>query len=306
MGIFRDYESAGSGIAKNAPKKEGFALFIDLLGRKLWKLLELNLLYFIFFIPLYLIFPALTIIKNGRIFTGVAFFLVFVFMVFIGPATAGMMKVQRAFYIEKHTFVARDFFKAVKANFKKASVIGFIDCIIALSAIASINVYPTLAVIEGTKLMYIPMVITFSLFLTVAIMNFYIFLMLIATNLSLKDLFKNSFALAFLGMKQNIIAFAVSAVLTVGMYLLLKFAFPLFMMVIPFFPSAFMFFVICFVCYPVIQKYVINPYYAGKGEINPELINDSENVDEETLFKDMGGKEKPIEKRSKGKGKRIS
>ena len=33
-------------------------------------------------------------------------------------------------------------------------------------------------------------------------------------------------------------------------------------------------------------------------------MNDS--PDEEKIFEDMGGKEKPIEKRKKGKGKRIS
>nr|MCR5729920.1 hypothetical protein [Ruminococcus sp.] len=63
-------------------------------------------------------------------------------------------------------------------------------------------------------------------------------------------------------------------------------------------------FVSCFNSYPLIQKYVINPYYTSRGEINPELAgNDS---DEETIFEDKGGEEKPIEKRKKGKGKRIS
>lgn len=62
-------------------------------------------------------------------------------------------------------------------------------------------------------------------------------------------------------------------------------------------------FVTAFNSYPVIQKYVINPYYTSIGKINPELLSGS---DEETLFEDMGGKEKPIEKRKKGKGKRIS
>ena len=57
----------------------------------------------------------------------------------------------------------------------------------------------------------------------------------------------------------------------------------------------------CFNSYPVIQKYVIDPFYAEKGEINPEKADVFDEIDEETVFEDMGGKEKPIEKRAKGK-----
>ena len=196
MGIFfKDYESAGSGIAKNAPKKEGIALFLDLLGRKFWNLMLVNLLYYIFFIPLMLIFPAFSFIRNSRAFLITAGFLVLVFMFTIGPATAGLTKVIRCFCLEKHTFIARDFFNGFKVNFKKGMVVGLIDCLILISSYAALSVYPYLAVNMGTRLMYVPMVITFSLFLVVMIMNFYIFPMMVATQLSFKDLLKNSFAL---------------------------------------------------------------------------------------------------------------
>ena len=53
MGLFsKDYESAGVGISKNAPKKKGAALFFDIVGRKFWKLLALNFIYMLFFIPM--------------------------------------------------------------------------------------------------------------------------------------------------------------------------------------------------------------------------------------------------------------
>ena len=52
MGLFgSNYERAGSGIAKNAPKKKGFFRFFEIFGRKFWKLFELNLLYFLSFLP---------------------------------------------------------------------------------------------------------------------------------------------------------------------------------------------------------------------------------------------------------------
>jgi membrane protein insertase Oxa1/YidC/SpoIIIJ len=95
-------------------------------------------------------------------------------------------------------------------------------------------------------------------------------------------------------------------VLASVMVILLMYAMPLFMLVLPFFPAALMWFIACFNSYPVIQKYVIDPYYEEKGEINPERTDGFEDIDEEPVFEDMGGREKPIEKRKKGKGRHIS
>lgn len=306
MGIFsNDYESRGAGIAKNAPKKKGLRLFFEIFFRKFWKLIQVNMLYFVFFIPVFLILASLSFIPNGVVSLICAGLSLVLFVVNIGPATAGMTKIMRNYVLEKHSFIVNDFFKAFKANFKKASFIGFIDCFIILSVYASFLVYPILEEQAGTKLMYIPMVITFSLAIVIMMMNYYIFLMLIATNLSLKNLIKNSFALAFVALKQNIITFIITAVATVGMFLLYIYMRPLFLMLIPFMPMSFVWFATCFNSYPMIQKFVINPYYASIGEVNPELEEESPD-EEEPVFQDMGGKEKPIEKRKKGKGRRIS
>ena len=110
MGLFsKDYESAGVGISKNAPKKKGAALFFDIVGRKFWKLLALNFIYMLFFIPLMLILVSVAVFRNSYEAFKIAFIvLLLVFAIFIGPATAGMTKVIKAFVIEKHTFIWRD------------------------------------------------------------------------------------------------------------------------------------------------------------------------------------------------------
>lgn len=305
MGLFSNkYDRSGAGISKDEARKKGMALFFDLLGRKFWSLMWLNVLFVLFFIPIMLTFPAFLMIKNNNAAIAVICLLVLIFAIIIGPATAGMMKVLRCFYIEKHTFIARDFFSGVKENFKKASIIGFIDCFVLISAYASLQVYPTLAAMYS-KFFYIPMVITFSLFLVVLIMNFYIFLMLTATDLSLKNLLKNSFTLSIVAAKQNLLTVAVIVAVLFIMSLLLLNVFQVFALLIPIFPAAFLGFVICFNCYPVIQKYVIDPYYTEKGEVNPEYMTGGEEIDEETIFQDMGGKEEVIESRKKTKNKVI-
>lgn len=306
MGFFPDYDKAGSGIAKNAPKKKGAALFFDILGRKFWKLLALNFIYMLFFTPVLLIILAASLLRNNdKAFLVVAIALQITFAVLIGPATAGMTKVIKAFVLEKHTFIWRDFKAGFKDNFKYASIVGFIDCLVLLSANASLQVYPAMAIQTGSKGYYVPMVISLSLFLIILVMNYYIFPMMISTTLSFKNLLKNSFALAFVALKQNFLIFIINLLLLGVMGVLLFFVFRVFMLLLPFFPAAFICFVTCFISYPVIQKYVINPYYTSIGEINPELIDDTPD-ESERVFEDMGGKEKPIEKRAKGKGKRIS
>ncbi len=307
MGIFfKDYESSGPGIAKNGPKKKGAALFFDIFFRKFWVLFGVNMLYFVFFLPLVLGFLALSFMKDYNALLAVLSVCVVVFAVFIGPATAGLTKVLRCFILEKHTFIIRDFFKAFKANFKKAMAVGVLDVLIFMSVFAAYNVYPGLAIQAGTKLLYVPMILTFSLGLVVVMMNYYIYLMMVATDLSLKDLIKNSFALTFVGMKKNLFSFVINAVVLVLMILLFLYVPPLCMLLMPFLPAAQVWFTVCFLCYPVIQTYVINPYYTSIGQVNPELTGGFDDIEEEAVFEDMGGKEKPIEKRKKGKGRRIS
>ncbi len=109
-------------------------------------------------------------------------------------------------------------------------------------------------------------------------------------------------------MKSNLLTTLFLVLILAFMYPILLYAIPLFMTLLPFFPAAFMGYIICFNSYPVIQKYVINPYYASIGEINPELMGLADEFDDEDseMFEKLDEKERVIEKRKKGKGKRIS
>lgn len=306
MGLFsKDYESSGVGIAKNAPKKKGIKLFFEIFGRKFWKLFEVNMLYSLFYLPLLLAFSCMTRIHNVTLGLVMTIIMILVFAVLIGPATAGMTKVMRNYVLERNSFIVYDFFRAFKSNFKQSAIVGFLDCLILVSVWAGYKVYPVLANQMGSKLMYIPMVISLSLGIMVVMMNFYAFLMIIATDLSMKNLIKNSFALAFVALKKSALTFLIVFAVLAVMAILVLYVSMSFLILFPFFPAAFLSLVICFNSYPVIQKYVINPYYTSIGQVNPELGGDDLD-EEEQIFEDMGGKEKPIEKRKKGKGKRIS
>jgi len=311
LGLFsNNYESAGPGIAKNAPKKKGVALFFDILFRKFWLMIWLNILFFLFTLPLWATLPVMYYVSNPTVSLVTVLVLLAVFAVNLGPAMTGISKVIRLFLLGRHSFVARDFFKGFRENYVKAAVIGVIDIVAALSVYAGYVVYPQMVEAYGSKLFYVPLVITFSVAIVVLMMNYYIFLMLTATDLSLKNLIKNSFALAFVALKENIISTVLVVLYGAFLAVLFIYMMPLFMLLIPLFSVVPMWFIVCFNSYPVIQKFVITPYYENMGEINPELTDGSDEIDEETLFEDMGGKEKPVEKpaenRKKGKGRHIS
>lgn len=306
MGLFsNNYESAGPGIPKNAPKKKGFFRYWEIFGRKFWKLIELNFLYFLFYIPL---IASTAVFLIDALSTTAAYIIIailcVIFAIIIGPATAAFMKILKCFYMEKPVFMVHEFFKTFKSEFKHGAVIGFLDCIVACCIAAACYVYPQLIEQTESNVYYIFFAISLSVGLVVLMMNFYTFLLMISTTLSLKNILKNSLALAIIALKKNVITLLILAAVAVIYGLIFYFVdlqySLLLILFLPVMPGAWLGLAVVVNSYPVIQKYIINPYYEERGEINPEL-QQVEPDEEDTVFEDMGGKEKPIEPKKKAK-----
>lgn len=267
-----DYQSSGSGVSKIAPQKKPFFRYWEIFGRKFWKIIELNLLYILFCIP----------------------------VVTFGPATAALTHVMRKFILEQPCFVFDEFFTAFKKNFKQSVAIGIIDVVgVAALVVALFEFMATDKLPEG-MIVYICVFICLATLLY--IMHFYIYLEIVALKLSLKAMLKNALLLVFLGVKRNFIALVINLVIITLAVLFLPYS----IFVIIVFPLAFMSFTTTFICYPVIQKYIINPYYEEHGERNPELGSISEeDIAENAVFVDRGGSEKEIKAVPKAHGKVI-
>ena len=290
MGLFgSNYERAGSGIAKNAPKKKGFFRFFEIFGRKFWKLFELNFLYFLSFLPV-IGAAVLYLVLSSQLGTILAAACLVLFAVIIGPATAAHTKILKNFVMEKPTFLAHDFFRTFRSEFKHSCIVGILDCLLVCCISAAFYVYPRLIEQTGNKVFYVFFAITLSIGVIGLLMNFYIFPMLVSTNLSLKNVLKNSLALSVVAVYAVVLMFVNIRYSMILLFLL------------PFLPASWLGLVIVFQSYPIIQKYIINPYYEQRGEVNPELAQASAS-EEETVFEDMGGKEKPIEPPKKAGGK---
>ncbi len=250
---------------------------------RFWKMLKLSLLTFLFCIPI----------------------------VTVGPALTGMTKVLRAYVLDKDVFIWHEFWKGFSRNLKKSFLTGIIDIIFTVSLICAVNVYPALgdaaeAAGQSGVIYTVLCVISVSFALTVLMMNFYAFPMIAATELSFKNIVKNSFFLTCLGLKKNLITLLI-LFLTAALLFIGTLVSKLTLVLIPVWAISFCGFVIIFNSYPLIQKYVIDPFYAEKGMDNPEYDYLKPLDAEDAVFLDKGGEEAPIEgKKKKTKGKTIS
>lgn len=310
MGLFGGgYESSGTGIAKDAPKKKPFFRYWELTFRKFWKLININILMMATILPLILMIPVIYYLTNvsRELTLFILGALLLLFVVSFGPSIAGFTKIFRNYSLEKPTFIWDTFIKTFRSCFKQAFVMGLLDLVVIASVASGLYVYPQLLQKESSMLYYFLFIGGMSIGIAVLLMSFYAYLMIVSTDLSMVNILKNSFALSCVALKKNLITLGI----TIGVVLvfaLLTIVFPLFMVpVLVFLPIAFIGFMIVFNCYPVVQKYVINPYYAQRGEVSPELSYTQ--TAGENVFEDRGGKEKPVEPKKtkkKSKGKVIS
>lgn len=312
MPLFGKYDSAGPGIAKETTQKKPFFRFWELLGRKFFRLIEVNMLMCLSLIPLLLAGASIVYLAQDHTSLSLALagVMLVVFAAIFGPSLAAVTKILRYFVLEKPCFLFDTYVKTFRSSFKQALPLGLIDLIVGASAASGLYVYPR--IIEelridggGQGFYYVMLVLTLSISIAVLMMSFYGYLMIVSTELSFKNMLKNSLALSIIALKKNLITLLLSAVI-MGVFGLLTLYYPLVMIFVWLFvPTAFVGFLIVFNCYPVIQQYVINPYYAQRGELSPEMK--FADTSGENLFEDQGGKEAPIEPKKKGKkGKIVS
>ena len=168
-----------------------------------------------------------------------------------------------------------DYFYAIKRNWKQALIVGIIDCTVLFLLVFD---YLYFYMITGSFAIDFMFFIIFALLILYFIMRFYIYLLLITFDLKTLKIFKNALIFSVLGIKRNIMAF-LGIILMIVLNLLLivgglsiGLAAPV---ILPFFYLlGFSGFMSAYAAYPVIKKYMIDPY----GYDDPQ--NDSEDDDD--------------------------
>ncbi len=226
---FGNYNKPGPGIEKDAPKKKGFDLMFEILGREFWQIWALNFYFLIASIPI----------------------------ITIGPATVAMHRVLVTMIRDENVYALRDFITAFKKNFKQGVIVGIpmviffiFGIVLNIGALANIEIAAVTESFGG-------MISSVLIFLwTVLVVSLYVYILpsIAYVDLTLLSQIKNSVLLMFLGHIRTLGAVAITvAALVAALYYfpisILPVLFAGFFALIAFFTN--------FLVWSVIERYVL-------------------------------------------------
>ena len=197
-----------------------------------------------------------------------------------GWQNAGATYVLRGLFRGDPVFVWSDYFYAIKKNFKQAFFMGLLDfAITVVLAIDFIYFYQRTGIDFFTDLMYFGI---FALILIYITMRFYIYHLMITFDLSIFKILKNALIFTALGIKRNVLAF-IGLVIVVGLHLFLiiltiPMGFSIALVLPLFYLMALCGFMSTYAAYPVIDKYMIEPWKSTDSQNDTEV----EECDNET------------------------
>lgn len=272
LGLFSNhYSRPGPGVNKNEPKKKAFFRFFELLFRKFWNLIQLNL---IFCVP---VFVALLLGYFLSRFTTLSLIL-YAPLILISPFVAGLTFVTRNYAREEHAFVFSDFIEAVQKNWLYFLINGLI--LFAVYFILQVAMSYYQAQVEKNWFFMLPLSLCIGVSVLFGFAQYYIPVMIITFNLKLKDIYKNAMIFSIIGLWRNLLLTVILAVIAFGIYLLMflsPLTFALDLALLVFILFAFCMFLINFTVYPLVDKVMIQPY---------QEKDDSEDADPDPDFKD--------------------
>ncbi len=284
MGFFNNYSKAGPGVSKDAPEKNRFFLFFELFFRKFFKLLKLNLMYFVSLIPLILgiylwvdinpeILKDITNINKMPLFIfsgdiiGLICIIISVFIT--GPSTAGFTYVIRNFQRQEHAWVFNDYIEHFKKNYKQGVAMSALDIVGFFMLYVALVFYlytppEALAGISPFLAAFIVLVI-----ITFIFMHYYIYTMMVTFDLKLKEILKNALIFAYAKLPLNIfITLILGALILLGIWFTGIGILAYILIGLSLYG-----YIITYTVYPSIDKAMIKPV---EGENKDEFVSDFE------------------------------
>ncbi|MFI3225917.1 MAG: YesL family protein [Clostridia bacterium] len=215
--FFRNYNKAGAGISKDAPKKEGAALFFDIFLREFWTIVSLNLLFVLTCIPLFT----------------------------IGPSICAVNYVCAKMVRDEPIDLISDYKHGFKINFKQGILVGLLVLFFGAGLTFSYFFYAEL--IGYAAYAILALLIIFIAF------NVFIFPLTAIINLPTIAIFKNSAFMTVLCAKSVVFSFILNAIL----FFVNLYVFPLSIIYYMVFGVAFSIFLNMFFAYPGIIRYAL-------------------------------------------------
>lgn len=245
-----NFQKPGKGVKKDEPEKKRFFQFFDLFFRKITRLIQLNLLYLLFCIPI----------------------------ITIGPATAAMTKILRYYVEEKPVFLLSDFWEAFKENFLQGLLFGVLQ-IAGIVAVYQAFFYYYIKTHEN-GLYWILIGLIIAVIILSLFASYYTYLMMVSVRLTFWQILKNSYMFAFIGIRTNVLTLLFSTGVLVASILLIPYSLPVVLLL----TFSFSGLVCAFNMRPYIYRYLMKPYYDYAGIPNP--YEPQEKEEEEPVFQD--------------------
>lgn len=274
LGLFGNYDKPGPGVSKDEPPKAAPVRFFEILWRKFSKLIQLNLIFMlpmlavlVLMVLIYLS-PTHFVIQISGItqMDGWASFVVPLPLIFLAPFSAGLTIVTRNFAREEHAFVWSDFWEAVKDNWKYFLLNGFICYAVYVILGFSIIYYYNMAMAEW--LYFIPLWMCVVVAVVFLFAQYYLPVMFVTFDLKFTHAYKNALIFTVAGFGRNILLTAILA----GLLLLLlnlpllNITLLVYVLLLVFFIFSFISYLVNFTVYPVIDRYLIQPYQRMQEE----------------------------------------
>lgn len=213
MGLFNfDFSTQPKG---DLPRKKGIFLYLEIFFRKLFKLISLNVIYFLVSLPLialfYIFIPAEQILNTffdlGNTltenefsifsliirFAGTVFLLAFFGS---GPASAGLAYILRGFTREEPVWLWSEFFGKFKENFKQSLIVLIINIILIPLIYIAFMTYFNLYIKTGVGAYLILLYLMLILILMYVLMHTFIYQIMITYNCTIPMLYKNALLLS--------------------------------------------------------------------------------------------------------------
>jgi uncharacterized membrane protein YesL len=311
FGLF-DYNRDNRPDAKEEDTTPTLKRYFKLLGRRFWKLISLNLIMLPLILPflicLYLfvsmpqtpvaedflvpqLFGANAVVQSPSItmlfdilgtqkgipvygvgaYIGMGACFLFLFLTF-GWQNVGATYIVRNMVRGDAVFIWSDYFYAIKRNLKQGFLMGLLDAT-AIFALCFDLVY--FSGQPNTFMGNLGFYGVIALIILYFIMRFYIYLLLVTFDLSIRKIFKNALIFTTLGIKRNLMAILGLIVITAIHVLLipLLIATPLggIPIILPFiWYLAITTFTCAYAAYPIIDRYMIAPYVSATDDDDSE------------------------------------
>lgn len=247
------YDRPGPGVRKDEKPKKAVPRFFIITGRKFFDLIKLNLL---FAIPVAIAFALVYLVGSVTQMSFVADLPILL----IAPFVAGLTLVTRNYAREEHAFIYWDFKDAVKNNWKSFLINGVV-CY-AFYFILSIAIRYYSAMSKTNNLFLVAMVVCIAIAILFIFAQYYVSIMLVTFDLTLRQVYKNALIFSIIGLWKNLLLTVLLALIIFLLYIsqVMVLTMIISVLLILCFLFAFCMLLINFTVYPLIDKMMIKPY----------------------------------------------